>query len=516
MWAIHISDGFLSAPWWVGGWVVAAGLFFLGAWRVRDEDLPRIALLTAAFFIASLIHVPVPGGPRTHLLLTGLLGVILGRHAAVAVPIGLFLQAALFMHGGYTSLGINSCIMTAPALASWLLFSGLKRLSTRNTDWFRQGILLVSWMLFLISLVYAVTLLVSNPWREVERLDFTQANRLAFHPVTIGCALMLAVAGAHFLRRLASGPSFVEGFFVGQLAVLLTLVLNSVALLMGGEADWHALVLITCIIHLPLAVLEGVVVGSTVAFLLRVKPELLLGTDRVAASFSEGEVELAPADAVPCTGPLASRTVLFLLAGCFLFASPRPVQAHGMDAWVNVDVQARKVSVRSWFDGGEPPTGAKVTVIRPDESILLQESLDDQGQFTFSYEKIEPLRIVISARGGHRKEVVVTEAMLLGSAPPATVPAGISMRDVVLGITSLLALAAFVLSVRNMQKLRVPVNTLLPAPAPAPTSPSLGKDTLTKMSKPLTDIQMASDETVRIPPEKKPPEDRSGGPLPPK
>jgi hypothetical protein len=149
-----------------------------------------------------------------------------------------------------------------------------------------------------------------------------------------------------------------------------------------------------------------------------------------------------------------------------------------------------------------------VTVIRPDESILLQESLDEQGQFTFSYNKIEPLRIVISDRRGHRRERVVTEAELLGSAAPA-VPSGISMRDVILGITSLLALTAFVLSVRNMQKLRIATNQAAAPPPPTPSAPA-SKETLTRISKPLTDIQMASDETVRIPPEKKPPEKTEG------
>src|ERR671937_1674740 len=119
-WAVHISDGVLAWPWWVGGFALAAVLALAAAYRVRDEEVPRIALLTAAFFVASLIHVRA-GPTSVHLVLNGLVGVLLGRRAALAIPVGLFLQAALLGHGGFTSLGINSCVMVLPALAAWLV-----------------------------------------------------------------------------------------------------------------------------------------------------------------------------------------------------------------------------------------------------------------------------------------------------------------------------------------------------------------------------------------------------------
>ncbi|HZY88254.1 MAG TPA: energy-coupling factor ABC transporter permease, partial [Gemmataceae bacterium] len=80
LWAVHISDGVLTWPWWAGGFAVAGLLALLASWRVRDEEIPRIAVLTAAFFVASLIHVRV-GPTSVHLLLNGLVGVVLGRRA---------------------------------------------------------------------------------------------------------------------------------------------------------------------------------------------------------------------------------------------------------------------------------------------------------------------------------------------------------------------------------------------------------------------------------------------------
>src|SRR5262245_32010012 len=102
LWAVHIADGLLSPPWLVGGFVLAGLLTLAGLLRVRDEEVPRIALLTAAFFVASLIHVRV-GLTSIHLLLNGLVGVLLGRRAAVAVVVGLALQAVLIGHGGIST-----------------------------------------------------------------------------------------------------------------------------------------------------------------------------------------------------------------------------------------------------------------------------------------------------------------------------------------------------------------------------------------------------------------------------
>ncbi len=140
LWAVHISDGVLAWPWWSGGFALSAALALIGAWRLRDEEIPQIALLTAAFFVASLIHVRVPS-TSVHLLLNGLVGVILGRRAALALPVGLFLQAALIGHGGFLTLGVNSCIIVLPALLAWQMFALLQHLPYLKRQWFTIGLL---------------------------------------------------------------------------------------------------------------------------------------------------------------------------------------------------------------------------------------------------------------------------------------------------------------------------------------------------------------------------------------
>src|SRR5207237_10407257 len=122
------ADGGLPGPWWVGGCAAAGLLALLASWRGRDEELPRIAVLTAAFFVASLIHVRV-GPTSVRLLLNGLVGVVLGRRAPLAILVGLALQAALLVHGGFTTVGVNACVLTLPALLAGWLFGAWQRIA---------------------------------------------------------------------------------------------------------------------------------------------------------------------------------------------------------------------------------------------------------------------------------------------------------------------------------------------------------------------------------------------------
>src|SRR6201996_1489777 len=117
--AVHLSDGVLSPVWLIAGFAGMALLMIPAMLRVRDEEIPRIALLTAAFFVASSFHVRV-GPTSVHLLLNGLVGVILGPRACLAIPIGLLLQYLLVQHGGWSTVGVNSCVMALPALLAWL------------------------------------------------------------------------------------------------------------------------------------------------------------------------------------------------------------------------------------------------------------------------------------------------------------------------------------------------------------------------------------------------------------
>src|SRR5262245_10602480 len=126
LWAVHLSDGVLSWPWLAGGFAVIGVLALAAARRVRDEEVPRIALLTAAFFVASSIQLKV-GPTSVHLLLAGLVGVVLRWRAPLAILIGVTMQAAFIPHGGFTTIGVNASIQAIPALLAGALFGALVR-----------------------------------------------------------------------------------------------------------------------------------------------------------------------------------------------------------------------------------------------------------------------------------------------------------------------------------------------------------------------------------------------------
>lgn len=116
----HIPDGVLSAPVLIGGAVLAVAGLAAGLRRMDDADIPKTAILAAVFFVASLVAVPV-GPSSVHLLLSGLMGLVLGVRAFPAIFVGLLLQALFFGFGGLTSLGIDVVDIALPGVVLALL-----------------------------------------------------------------------------------------------------------------------------------------------------------------------------------------------------------------------------------------------------------------------------------------------------------------------------------------------------------------------------------------------------------
>ncbi len=117
---MHIVDGVLGPPVLIGASMLAAAGVARGLSVLDTESIPRAGLLTAAFFIASLVHVPV-GPSSAHLMLTGLMGLLLGWAAFPGVLVGLLLQAAFFGFGGLTVIGANTLNLALPAVLIGLL-----------------------------------------------------------------------------------------------------------------------------------------------------------------------------------------------------------------------------------------------------------------------------------------------------------------------------------------------------------------------------------------------------------
>ena len=168
---MHISEGVLSAPTLIAGTGLAIIGLGIGLKKMEPQNIPQVAMLSSAFFVASLIHVPL-GPANVHLVLNGLVGLLLGWTAVPAILVALLLQAVLFQFGGLATLGVNTVIMAAPALLVFLLFR-------RGAASGRQWIALASSFLAgaMAVLLGAVILAVSLAGSDIS---FLAAAKLAF------------------------------------------------------------------------------------------------------------------------------------------------------------------------------------------------------------------------------------------------------------------------------------------------------------------------------------------------
>lgn len=131
---MHITDGVLHPAVLVGGYALGGALAAWGARRMAPEDYPRVGLLTAGFFVAGLLRIPL-AQTSVHLILSGLMGAALGRRCLPALFVGLLLQALLLAHGGVSAVGVNLLIMGLPAC----LAGGVFRWSLRRVPGAADG-----------------------------------------------------------------------------------------------------------------------------------------------------------------------------------------------------------------------------------------------------------------------------------------------------------------------------------------------------------------------------------------
>lgn len=128
---MHIPDGMLPAEVCIAGYAGTAFLTWLSVKKAKSssEDSARVvsraSVMAAAFFVVSWIHIPIPP-VSVHPILAGLMGILLGWISFPAILVGLFFQAAMFGHGGFTTLGVNALTMGGAALLAGAVFRLLK------------------------------------------------------------------------------------------------------------------------------------------------------------------------------------------------------------------------------------------------------------------------------------------------------------------------------------------------------------------------------------------------------
>ena len=274
--AVHISDGVLLTSWQLAGAFAAVALLFWSARRVGEDEVPRLGVMTAAFFVASQIHLPVAGVGSAHLLLNGLMAVVLGRRAAVAIGVGLTMQALLFGHGGWNTLGVNFVVYTLPTLA----VRPLLRYAVGSTM-LRQPIVRFG-VSFAAAIALLSTLAVACQWvwyRFVLREDqppawddswLTRADVISV--ILAGSALLAALE-----RRLERNPVYPVGLWFGGGVAYLTVAMNVAVLALGGREGVREVAGVVFLANLPVIVVEAVAMGFVLAYLHRAQPEWLTG-----------------------------------------------------------------------------------------------------------------------------------------------------------------------------------------------------------------------------------------------
>ena len=154
---MHIADGVLSTPVAAGTSALTAAALVYSVKGMKEEEIPKTSLMAGVFFAVSLISIPV--GPSTiHPLFAGLLGVMLGRRAPLAIFVGLLLQAVLFQHGGLTTLGANTLMLAVPALLAYKLFYGMT-----NRPVFLRGALVGGLSVMITVVLLVVLLFLTDP-----------------------------------------------------------------------------------------------------------------------------------------------------------------------------------------------------------------------------------------------------------------------------------------------------------------------------------------------------------------
>jgi len=212
---MHIPDGILPVPVTAAGYAVTAAATWYSVRKINQkenprEDVPKASLLTAAFFVASWIHIPVPP-TSVHLVLNGLLGAVLGYFAFPAILIGLFFQAVMFQHGGLTTLGINAVIMGVPAIIAHYIFhlrkTGKRESQTKTVVFgFFSGAVALG-----ISVALFVVILMTNIPADID----IGAEQAAIYTLAIAHLPLIAIEGVItsmltvFLRKVR--PRVLEG-----------------------------------------------------------------------------------------------------------------------------------------------------------------------------------------------------------------------------------------------------------------------------------------------------------------
>ena len=300
---MHIGEGILTATpagqaALLAGTLAAAAGTMIGLRRLDEDQIPKAAVLGSAFFVASAIQVPM-GYSSVHLVLSGLMGLVLGWAIFPTVLVGLTLQFVFFSIAGPTVLGINTLIMALPGVICYYLF----RWPVRSN---RQSVV------------------------------------------------------------------FASGFAAGSMALVLGALLSSAALVLAGQ-QFVVLAKGFLAVHIPVALVEGLVTGSVVVLLRQVRPEIL----RATVPGAHGTRGRRWVVAWSKVGQAAGGSLVLTL---FLLCPRRrlPTSCTFSPRWTATRSKAAPISLATFR-----PKRAWSSPAMPSGRELGRTTTDNEGKFTF-------------------------------------------------------------------------------------------------------------------------------------
>lgn len=221
-----------------GGFLLLAAALSVSLWSLRKQDVRKKVAIIGIMGAFMLVAMSMPLGPLpVHLNLGVLAGVILGPALALVCAFVVNLLLALIGHGGVTVIGINSLVLGAEAAVGWAVFSLLRR---------RLGVTPSAVVATVVAVAISVSLVLGvvsaaglDPHELAHRHEEGEEVHDAAHET--------AAAGHE-------GEEHGEEGFLNRVREGATLILP---------------------VGLAGAALESVVVAVTLAFLVKVRPDLI-------------------------------------------------------------------------------------------------------------------------------------------------------------------------------------------------------------------------------------------------
>jgi len=273
-----------------------------------------------------------------------------------------------------------------------------------------------------------------------------------------GVATLSSLAVGPFLTRYANQPKVLSviGFLLGMLPVCILILLHACVLAFGGVEDFRIPALASLVLHLPVALAEGVFLAGALPFLAKAK----------SGPFRSPELPPQP------RMPLGALIIFGSLLVCTEKAEAVAPLVHNL----RIDwkfTQPGELTVEAYYDRGVPFTQGELRVKDSDGKLLVQESKQIGGRFVVKIGVGKPPLDIYVQADDHVAHALIPKEAWNGpeqipegsiAQPQNPIPSQASrtqtgqdwdkLRDVALGLSLILSIMAFWMAWRALKYIK--------------------------------------------------------------